>query len=91
MALWKILKDKKVTAVFNGHEHIQSRRKVDGVHQFVIGNTDSFDHDLPKAGVADYSYRVRTLRPGGSLTAKEVTVKIYSVDGNQLDSFKLPS
>jgi len=88
-ALWKILKDKKVTAVFNGHEHINSRRKVDGVYQFVIGNTDSFDHDLPKAGVAEYSYQGMHFAVV-DIKGKEVTVNVYSVDGNLLESFKLP-
>jgi 3',5'-cyclic-AMP phosphodiesterase len=89
-ALWKTLEDHKVTAVFNGHEHIQSRRKVDGIHQFVFGNTDSFDHDLPEAGVADYSYKGEHYGLV-EVKGKEVTVNVYSVDGNLLDSYKLPS
>jgi hypothetical protein len=89
-ALWQIFKDQKVTAVFNGHEHIQSRRKVDGVYQFVFGNTDSFDHELPKAGVADYSYKGEHFGIV-EIKGKEVTVNVYSVDGNLLDSFKIPA
>ena len=87
-ALWQILKDQKVKAVFNGHEHIQSRRKVDGVYQFVFGNTDSFDHDLPKAGVAEYSYQGEHYGIV-EIKGQEVTVNVYSVDGNLLDSYKL--
>jgi|GEM_PF-847121 len=89
-ALWKIIKDQKVTAVFNGHEHIASRKKAEGVYQFVFGNTDSFDHDLPKAGVAEYSYKGKHYGLV-EITGKEIVVKIYSVDGNLLDSFKIPS
>ena len=88
-ALWKILKDHKVTGVFNGHEHIASRRKVDGVYQFIFGNTDSYDHELPDAGVAEYSYKGETF---GLVEVKEekATVNVYSVDGNLLNTFDIP-
>lgn len=89
-ALWQILKDKKVTAVFNGHEHIASRKKIDGVTQFVFGNTDSFDHDLPKKDVAEYSYQGKNYGIV-EVNGKEVTVNVYSVDGSSLDSFKVPN
>ncbi len=88
-ALWQILKDKKVTAVFNGHEHIASRKKIDGVTQFVFGNTDSFDHDLPKADAAEYSYQGQHYGIV-EVKGKEVTVNVYSTNGEVLDSFKLP-
>ena len=88
-ALWKILADEKVTAVFSGHEHIASRKKIDGIYQFVFGNTDSFDHDLPAAGVAEYSYQGESF---GLVEAedKKITVKTFSVDGKELNSFDLP-
>lgn len=88
-ALWKILKDHKVTGVFNGHEHIVSRRAVDGVYQFVFGNTDSSDHELPDAGVAEYSYKGETF---GLVDVKgeKTTVSVYSVDGNSLNTFDIP-
>jgi len=89
-ALWQILKDQKVTAVFNGHEHIASRKKIDGVTQFIFGNTDSFDHDLPKADAAEYSYQGQHYGIV-EVKGKEVTVNVYSTDGEVLDSFKLPS
>lgn len=46
-ALWEILARHKVTAVFSGHEHLHSRRIIDGVHQFIVGNTDANGHKEP--------------------------------------------
>jgi 3',5'-cyclic AMP phosphodiesterase CpdA len=88
-ALWKILKEHSVNAVFNGHEHIVSRRAVDGVYQFVFGNTDSYDHELPEAGVAEYSYQGNAFGLV-EVTGKKITVSTYSVNGNELNSFELP-
>jgi len=88
-ALWGILKNHQVTAVFSGHEHIMSRKNIDGIYQFVIGNTDSFDHDAPKAGMAEYSYRGHHYATV-TVKGKEVVVNIYKVDGSQLNSFTLP-
>jgi hypothetical protein len=84
-ALWDIFVKYKVKAVFSGHEHIASRRKVAGIYQFGFGNTDSFDHDMPKAGVAEYAYRGKNyglIEVNGS----KVTVKTFSVDGKLLNS-----
>jgi predicted phosphodiesterase len=88
-ALWKILKDKKVTAVFSGHEHIASRKKNDGVYQFVFGNTEAFNHDLPKSGVAEYSHQGQTFG-WVEVADKKVIVKTFSVDGQELNSFEIP-
>lgn len=88
-ALWDILKNHNVTAVFNGHEHIMSRRKVEGLYQFVIGNTDIYDHDAPKAGLTEYFYRGHHYAIV-SVKGREVTVKIFKVDGTELNSFTLP-
>ncbi len=85
-ALWNIFAQYKVTAVFSGHEHIHSRRKIAGVYQFVFGNTDSFDHDMPKAGVAEYAYRGKNFGIV-NVEGKNITIKVYSVDGNLLNSF----
>ena len=86
-ALWNILTDNKVAAVFNGHEHIYSRKKIGNVYQFVFGNTDSFDHDLPKGGVAEYSYKGKHFGIV-EVDGKQITVNLYSVEGNLIDSFK---
>ncbi|MDQ1283660.1 MAG: Metallophos protein [Patescibacteria group bacterium] len=88
-ALWEILKRHNVAAVFNGHEHIASRRQVDGIYQFIIGNTDAYDHDFPGSGVAEYAYQGKHFGIV-EVSGKNITVKIYSVDGKILDTFKLP-
>jgi len=88
-ALWSIFKNHNVTAVFSGHEHIMSRKSIDGLYQFVIGNTDMSDHDAPKPGMAEYSY-VGHHYAIVSVKGKEIIVKIYTVDGNLLNSFTLP-
>lgn len=88
-ALWNILTKYKVKAVFSGHEHIQSRRKVNGIYQFVFGNTDSFNHLAPKPGTAEYSYIGQAFGMV-EVNGDEITVKTYSVQGNLLNSFILP-
>lgn len=88
-AFWGILKKYKITAVFSGHEHICSRRKVDGIYQIVIGNTDSFDHDSPQAGLVEYSYRGKHFAIV-EVNGKSVIVKIYSVEGKLLNTFAIP-
>lgn len=86
--LWNILTSHKVTAVFSGHEHIQSRRKVNGLYQFVFGNTDSFNHLAPKPGTAEYSHIGQAFGMV-EISGKEITVKTYSVDEKLLNSFVL--
>ncbi len=88
-ALWKILADEKITAVFSSHEHIASRKKIDGIYQFVFGNTESFDHELPAAGVAEYSYKGQAFG-WVEVADKKVTVQTISVDGKTLNSFEIP-
>jgi len=87
-ALWQILERHKVEAVFNGHEHIASRRKIGSVYQFGFGNTDSYDHDMPKPGVAEYAYQGNSF---GLVTVNDTSVKVevYAVDGKLLNSFEL--
>jgi len=88
-ALWQILKNHRVTAVFSGHEHIMSRKNIDGLYQFVIGNTNSFDHDMPKAGMAEYAYQGHHYAIV-SVSGKQVTVNVYKTDGSPLNSFVTP-
>jgi 3',5'-cyclic AMP phosphodiesterase CpdA len=88
-ALWDLLVSKKVTAVFSGHEHIVSRKKIDGIYQFVFGNTDSFNHDLPASGVAEYSYQGESFG-WVEVVDKKIIVSTFSVDGKSLNSFELP-
>lgn len=84
-ALWEIITRHKVTAVFVGHEHIHSRRQVNGVYQFGFGNTESFDHEMPKAGMAEYAYQGQTFGIV-EVKDKEITVKVYTVDGKLLNT-----
>ncbi|HLM84239.1 MAG TPA: metallophosphoesterase [Candidatus Bathyarchaeia archaeon] len=95
-ALWSILDKHNVTAVFNGHEHIVSRRKIDSsvspgaknsIYQFVVGNTDSFNHDLPEPGIAEYANQGQGRFGIVSVQGKEITVKIFSSDSQELNSF----
>ena len=84
-ALWAIFKKYNVTAVFNGHEHIHSRRNVEGIWQFDFGNTDSFDHELPKSG-ADFSYRGQAFGIV-EVDGRNIKVKTISVDGKIINEF----
>ncbi|MFH0969152.1 MAG: metallophosphoesterase [Patescibacteria group bacterium] len=86
--LWNILVNNKITAVFSGHEHIQSRRKVNGIYQFGFGNTDSFNHDAPKPGTAEYFYIGQAFGMV-EINSDAITVKTYSADGKLLNSFEL--
>ena len=85
-ALWNILVSHNVSAVFNGHEHIASRRKVNNLYQFVFGNTDSFNHEAPKPGMAEYHYIGQSLG-FVEVSGKKIAVHTYSTDGKLLNSF----
>jgi 3',5'-cyclic AMP phosphodiesterase CpdA len=86
-ALWAILKKYNVTAIFNGHEHIVSRRKVGDIYQFVFGSTDSYDHELPAAGVAEFANRGQGRFGIVSVRGKEITVKVFDPANKELNSF----
>jgi len=85
-ALWNILVRYKVKGVFSGHEHIQSRRNVNGIYQFVFGNTDVFLHDNPKPGMAEYF-----LRSQGygivEIEGNKTTVKTFYINGKLANTF----
>jgi hypothetical protein len=83
---WDIIKKYKVTAVFNGHEHIFSRKKIDGVVQVVVGDTDSSDEGVPGNGLADFSYKGKHFAVV-AVNDKKISIKLYSVEGNLLNSF----
>lgn len=86
-ALWNILARHNVAAVFSGHEHIQSRRKVNGLYQFGFGNTESFDHLPPRPGAAEYFY-VGPAFGMVEIDGSKITVKTYSAQGEVLNSFE---
>jgi 3',5'-cyclic-AMP phosphodiesterase len=95
-ALWQIFDKYNVTAVFNGHEHIVSRRKIDSsvfpgaknaIYQFVFGSTESFDHDLPDAGVAEYTNRGQGRFGIVKVSGKKITVEVHDSSDALLNSF----
>ena len=86
-ALWQILEKHNVTAVFNGHEHIVSRRKIGSLYQFVFASTDSFNHDLPQPGVAEYANQGQGRFGFVKVNGKEITVETHGPDGSLLNTF----
>jgi hypothetical protein len=85
-ALWTILVKHNVTAVFNGHEHIFSRKKVGNIYQFVVGDTDSTDDDFPQKNLIDYGYKGKSFAVV-AIDGKKINMKLYTVDGNLINSF----
>src|SRR4030042_4547882 len=77
-ALWEILNRHNVTAVFNGHEHIVSRRKINQTYQFVFATTDPFNHDLPAAGIAEYAHQEQGCYGVVKVVGKEITGKTHT-------------
>ena len=88
-ALWQILEKHNVTAVFNGHEHIVSRRKIGSIYQFVFASTDSFDHDLPQPGIAEYANQGQERFGLARVNGKEIIVEAHDSSGAILNSFTL--
>lgn len=95
-ALWQILDKYNVTGVFNGHEHIVSRRKIDSsvfsgakntIYQFVFGDTDSFNHSLPGPGIAEYANQGQGRFGFVKVNGKEITIEAHGPDGSLLDTF----
>lgn len=86
-ALWQILEKYNVTAVFNGHEHIVSRRKIGNLYQFVFGSTDAFNHGLPAKGVAEYSNQGQGRFGIVRVNGKEITVETRDPSNKILNSF----
>jgi hypothetical protein len=85
-ALWNILKKYKVTAVFNGHLHMIAGKVQDGIHQFVIGDTDSTADDTPQKSLTDFGltghyYAII------SVNGKTTDLKIYSLDGKEVKNY----
>lgn len=85
-AFWNIIKKDKVDAVFNGHAHIYARKKIDGVEQIVVGDTDSTNDDIVQPGLSDFGYKGKSYAIV-TVTGKNVNLKLFTVDGKQVDSF----
>jgi hypothetical protein len=95
-ALWEILDRHNVTAVFCGHEHMISRRKIDSsvfpsaknsIYQFIFGNTDSFEQNLPAPGVVEYADQGQGRFGLVKVRGKEITVEAHGPNGDLLDTF----
>jgi predicted phosphodiesterase len=86
-ALWDTLKKHKVTAVFNGHCHMFARKVQDGIHEFLLGSTDSKADDLLQPGMTDYGLTGGHYYAIISVSGKKIDYKLYSVDGNLLHNF----
>ena len=87
-ALWSILKKHNVTAVFNGHEHIHTRKKIGSIYQIVQGDTDSTDDDTAGKGLSDYSYKGKSYLIV-NVNEKNVNLKLFDLTGKLLNSFDL--
>ena len=75
---------------------IVSRRKIDSrvssvaknsIYQFVFGNTDSFNHRRPAAGVAEYFNQGQGRFGIAKVKGKEITVETYDPNGKLLNTF----
>jgi hypothetical protein len=85
-ALWNVIKKYKVDAVFNGHAHIYARKKIGGVEQIVVGDTDSTNDDVVQPGLSDFGYKGKSYAVV-TVDGSKVSLKLFTVDGKQVDSF----
>lgn len=95
-ALWSIIDKYNVTAIFNGHEHIYSRQQIDqdefpteknGIYQFIIGNTDAYEKEnVTTSDKVDYYHKGHDFC-FVDVSGKQIIVKLFSVDGDLVDSF----
>ncbi len=96
-AFWSIIDQYNVTAVFNGHEHMYSRKKIDssvfpqaknGIYQFIVGNTDADERDNTRIKNPVDFYYIENSFVVVDVNGGEITVKLFSTDGGSLiDSF----
>ncbi len=94
-ALWEILDRHKVTAVFVGHEHFFSRRKIDSsifpsaqnsIYQFTVGKTDVAEtYPVPQTGMSEY-YNLENHFAIVKTAKKKISILLYSTNGNLLNS-----
>jgi 3',5'-cyclic-AMP phosphodiesterase len=93
--LWSILDAHNVTAVFNGHEHIFSRRLINNdvfsesknsIQQFIIGNTDAPIEDVKDGTQADFAYIGRHYAIV-DVEGKNITLNLYTPEGKLVHSF----
>lgn len=94
-ALWNIIDKHNVTAVFNGHEHLYGRKKINSgvypaaqntIYQFTVGNTDVKKPDKPNTGLSSYSYTRKSFAIV-KVDDTNITVNLYTVAGKLVNSF----
>jgi hypothetical protein len=85
-ALWNIIKKDHVDAVFNGHAHIYARKKIGGIEQIVVGDTDSTNDDIVQPSLSDFGYKGKSYAIV-TVNSKNINLKLFTVDGKQIDSF----
>ena len=96
-ALWAIIDKYNVTAVFNGHEHIYSRRIIDtsvfpgavnNIRQFIVGNTDAYERvAFKQPNNVDFSYDDQCYAII-NIRDENITLYLYTVDGNLIETFR---
>lgn len=95
-AFWDIIDKYDVTAVFNGHEHLYARKKIDSsvyssekhtIFQFTVGNTDVDKADRAKPGVPQYSYRGKSFAVVTVGDDGKISVELYTVYGQIVNRF----
>jgi Icc-related predicted phosphoesterase len=96
-SLWKIIDKYDVTAVFNGHEHVHTRRAIDrslmpelkkSIYQFIVGNTDAYERFAPKqTNNVEYRYDGQDFMVV-NVEGKNIKVNLYSVEGKLVNEFK---
>lgn len=94
---WKIIDKYNVTAVFNGHEHIHSRRLINSqifpeakndVFQFIVGNTDAYERFAPQqAEYVDFSFKDQNFVIV-DVDGDKITVNLYSIEGDLINKFQ---
>lgn len=93
---WNIIDKYNVTAVFNGHEHLFARKKIDRsvysrekntIYQFTVGNTDVDKPDRAKAGLSQYNYRGKSFAIVTVTDDAKIIVELYTVYGQIVNRF----
>lgn len=95
-AFWNVIDKYNVTAVFNGHEHIYARKKIDSsvyprakhvIFQFTVGNTDVDKPDRAKPGLSQYNYRGKSFAIVKVGDDGKIAVELYTVYGKLVNRF----
>jgi len=93
---WKIIDEYNVTAVFNGHEHIHTRRLINGeifleaknsIYQFIVGNTDAYEQFASEqSDKVDFHYDDQSFMIV-EVDSQKIAMNLYSVEGELINTF----